>query len=550
MSAVVLVAVLENTSHAATLVNETFDDGSYADTGWTAWLQNGACATGTTLSPSSAAAYHGAYGLDVHYVIGDNPRGDCELHQDNNTSLVRRFSSPGLSHYFVRGYVRFPFDVATFCNNNLGQVATQPWIQRKLIYNKPPYWPGWHFVINAWPWENCATDGYNVSLSYTDQGTMPATLWGNEESDGFHTANNHLHVNTWYYLEVETDLRAPGSDIVRMWLAEAGTEPKLIFERTDLSLRTSEDAANGTGVGEIEVGRQVDIARSVFTQGVDEPRHWDELVIATTRIGPIEGLDAGDGGTPDASTPRGNDAGPADAGGKPADAAAEAGTDDGGAPACCDDPVFPNRSSAERGGCACSLGRGPTEGTPPLVLAALAALAGVMAGCRRRSVRKHGLYRPLPLAAVLLLAAAENTSRAATVVSETFDDGSYADTGWGPWLQSSNCTTGTTLTPSADAAYRGPYGLDVHYLIGDNPRGDCYLHQDNNTSLVYLPSPSLNHYFVRGYFRFPFDTATLCSQPWVNRKLMYFRSSSKVGLANRGVPDHGRGSRRLCNHAT
>ena len=28
------------------------------------------------------------------------------------------------------------------------------------------------------------------------------------------------------------------------------------------------------------------------------------------------------------------------------------------------------------------------------------------------------------------------------------------------------------------------------------------------------------------------------------------RSSSKVGLANRGVPDHGRGSRRLCNHAT
>ena len=29
-----------------------------------------------------------------------------------------------------------------------------------------------------------------------------------------------------------------------------------------------------------------------------------------------------------------------------------------------------------------------------------------------------------------------------------------------------------------------------------------------------------------------------------------WRSSSKVGLANRGVPDHGRGSRRLCNHAT
>jgi hypothetical protein len=275
-----LIVVLANTSQAAVLVEENFDDSSYADTGWTAWLQNGNCNTGTTMTVNGNAAYRGAAGLDIQYYMGDSPRGDCQLHQDNNTSLVHTFS-PGLSHYFVRGYLRFPVTTTTLCN--------QPTIQRKLIYFKPQnYGTGWSFIINAWPWANCSTDGYNVSLGYGGPNGMDNTLWGNG-SLGFFPTNNHLQVNTWYYIEAEVAYGAYGNDMLRIWLAPAGTAPSLIFERTDLTLRSSTDAASDITLGTLEIGRQVDIARDSFSQGIDEHRYWDEIVIGDTRIGPVDG---------------------------------------------------------------------------------------------------------------------------------------------------------------------------------------------------------------------------------------------------------------------
>jgi hypothetical protein len=275
----IITTAFVSAAYAAALVDENFDDSSYADTGWTAWLQNGNCNTGTTMTINSNAAYRGTAGLDIYYHLADNPRGDCQLHQDNNTSLIHAFS-PGLSHYFIRGYVRFPFATATLCST--------PVIQRKLIYFKPQNYPtGSSFFLVAWPWPtNCSTDGYTVSVAYGGPNGMENTLWGNG-SPGFFPTNNHLRVNTWYYIEAEVEYRTYGNDILRIWLAPAGTSPTLIFERTDLALRSSADAAGGITLGTVEVGRQADITRDSFSQGIDEHRYWDEVVIGTTRIGPI-----------------------------------------------------------------------------------------------------------------------------------------------------------------------------------------------------------------------------------------------------------------------
>jgi hypothetical protein len=274
---------LVNTSQAAVLLEENFDDSSYADTGWTLWLQGTDCMTGTSATINPSAAYRGSNGFDIHYVLQPNSDGGCLQHQDNNTSLVHTFS-PSLNHYFVRGYFRFPIDTATLCS--------QRTIQRKLIYLKPEGWGNgaWAFMINSWPWPNCATDGYNVSVGYQGGGGTGATLWGNNPPDGFQTADNHLYVNTWYYIEIEVEYRAYGNDTLRIWLAQAGSLPKLILDRSDLNLRSSTDAASGIALGSVEIGRQVDINRNPdFTPLVDEHRHWDEIAIGNTRIGPIDG---------------------------------------------------------------------------------------------------------------------------------------------------------------------------------------------------------------------------------------------------------------------
>jgi hypothetical protein len=277
---VILTSFLD-VSQAAVVVDENFDDGRYTDTGWSLWIQGTDCMTGTTAAISPNAAYSGTNGFDIHYVLQANSNGGCQVHQDNNTSLVQNIS-PSLSHYFVRGYFRFAFDTATLCS--------KPVVQRKLIYLKPVGWGSgsWAFMLTSWPWPNCATDGYNVSVGYASGGGTGATLWGNNPPDGFQPANNHVYANTWYYIELEVEYRAYGKDTLRIWLAQAGAAPNLILDRSDLNLRSSTDAASGIGLGSVEIGRQVDITRnSDFTPVVDEHRYWDEIVIGTTRIGPI-----------------------------------------------------------------------------------------------------------------------------------------------------------------------------------------------------------------------------------------------------------------------
>ncbi len=205
--------------------------------------------------------------------------------------LIRTFS-PALNHYFVRGY--FKLMVPDLC-------AT-PIVQRKLLYFKPQGWgvqPNrWQWVLTAFPWgTNCASDGYNLTVAEGEYGNG-LLLWGDSPSSGFDTAHNHIYNNTWYYLEVEVIYGAYHNDTVRIWLGRAGTVPYLILDRSDLYIRSPDDVAGNIGLETIEIGRQVDIGRTSFSQGIDEHRYWDEIAISTTSIGPIDGSggDTGGGG--------------------------------------------------------------------------------------------------------------------------------------------------------------------------------------------------------------------------------------------------------------
>ena len=262
--------------------SDNFDSGNL-DPAWGQWLQNTNCGTGSTISVSPAAAYRGSNGVDIHYVISNNPagQGDCQLHQDNNTCLTYNLSTP-LDHFFVRGYFKLPFADTQMCS--------VPIVQRKLLYFKPVGWGSgaWAFFINMWPWPNCATDGYNLSVGYSGGGGTGVTLWGDDATAGWDTANNHVHGNKWYYIEAEVQYGATlGADTLRIWLAEAGTAPVMVLNRTNLTLRSQADIDAGLKLGTVEIGRQVDINRPDFTIGVDEHRHWDEIAIGTSRIGPV-----------------------------------------------------------------------------------------------------------------------------------------------------------------------------------------------------------------------------------------------------------------------
>jgi hypothetical protein len=254
------------------------------DTGlWWQWLQNTNCNASTTMAINANGAYTGSYGLDIHYVMDDVTRGDCLLHQDNNSCIVHDLASP-TNHIFVRGY--FQVEVADLC-------ASSPYVQRKLIYIKPVGWGAenpnaWALMVNSWPWVNCAADGYNVSTGYGSPSGQGITLWGDNAPDGFVTASNHFYGNAWYYLEIEILYgETYGTDTYRIWLAPAGQTPVKILDRNDLTIRSTDDVTNNILMGSIEIGRQIDLVRTDFAQGANEHRYWDNLAISSQRIGPI-----------------------------------------------------------------------------------------------------------------------------------------------------------------------------------------------------------------------------------------------------------------------
>ncbi len=247
------------------------------------WLQNQSCNEGTTLRIAEGLGRKNSNCLEIHYILDDNPRGDCQLHQDNNTCLVYNISQ-NLTHYFFRGYFKIHL-------NNASRLCSSPIIQRKLLYFKPQNYNsgGWSFFIVAWPWgHNCNQNGYCISLAHIGNGAMGETLWG-DGSTGFVPQYNHVLPDIWYYLEVEVEYRVFGEDIMRIWFGPEKGPTRRIFERTDLSLRSETDVASNVGLGILEVGRQVDIARTQFDEGwIDEYRYWDDIILSTDFNGLIE----------------------------------------------------------------------------------------------------------------------------------------------------------------------------------------------------------------------------------------------------------------------
>ncbi|SMC50207.1 hypothetical protein SAMN02746065_10378 [Desulfocicer vacuolatum DSM 3385] len=265
------------------LVKDDFE-GSRPE-GYSLWLQNTNCCTDTTVDFITDVVHSGSKSVRVNYVLDDSPRGDCQLHQDNNTSLIYKVSG-NVTHYFFRGYFRIETAEDHFCNN--------PIIQRKLVYFKPQGWGSgsWAFFIVAWPWgSNCTQNGYNVSVAYGNAGGTGTTLWGDDGSAGFDTKNNHVYPNQWYYLEMEAKYASYGNDSLKVWMSASGSDPVLIFDRTGLALRSPSDVENNIGLGVVEVGRQVDVSRSDYSLGhINEFRYWDDIVISTEKVGPISSV--------------------------------------------------------------------------------------------------------------------------------------------------------------------------------------------------------------------------------------------------------------------
>lgn len=281
----IIIAILLPFHAYPQIFTEDFEDGNYTSSpAWDLWLQNTNCCTDTTISVNASAARTGSYGVDIYYVLDDDPRGDCVAHQDNNTCL--QYTTDSITHGFMRGYFKLPLTEAEFCNSTAQ-------IQRKILYFKQSDNMTLNaFMIPLWPWGTGCNDdegGYNVSVGYGNAAGTGTTLWGDNAADGFLVESNHVRRNVWYYIEVEWEFRTYGTDILRIWLASDGDPAVKIFERTNLALRTSDESTSGTGIILVEVGRQVDLTRidsgGEYIPAIAEHRYWDDIVLSEEYIG-------------------------------------------------------------------------------------------------------------------------------------------------------------------------------------------------------------------------------------------------------------------------
>lgn len=265
------------TSNAQEIWRGDFEEENVSDFD-SIWLQNGNCNTGTTATVSESAALFGNYGFDIYYEMDDEPRGDCQLHQDNNTSGVVELET-SQTHYTFDGYFNLPVNTEDFCR--------LPITQRKLVYFKSENWDGsptspWAFFLK---WENsgtwdCATDGGQLIIGYGNGGGTGASLYGESFDDPLHSA---IKNNVWYHLRAEVEYGTFGNDRMQIWLGEYGGTFYKILDRNNLSLRGEADQL--LGLKTVEVGRQVNLSRydvdGVWEYPVSEHRYWDNISVHT-----------------------------------------------------------------------------------------------------------------------------------------------------------------------------------------------------------------------------------------------------------------------------
>jgi hypothetical protein len=206
-----------------------------------------------TVNSNPTYVHSGTYSLQIHYQIA----AGGNAHKDDNefVSKKRDFSSflnPGLTNFFVRGYVYHGTPLSGSEN-----------IQRKLYYFMDPQGPG---GVPPYYWSVVLTS-FNYQLALNAGCPSGSVSWN------LFT----LKPNTWYCVEVEVKANTLGQSdgYVNVWV-----DGVQVLNRANQNLRCSYD----TGIVTIQVGDQVDRLNS---EQVDEYRYWDDIVISKSYIGPI-----------------------------------------------------------------------------------------------------------------------------------------------------------------------------------------------------------------------------------------------------------------------
>jgi hypothetical protein len=250
------------------LFSDDFESGNFA--AWTG-LHSGSGTYPPTVQ--STIKHGGTYAYGQHYFIcGDSTNSACgAAHQDLNRSVVK-ILSPGLTHFFVRGYLYFKTPEAGATSGAI--------VQRKLIrFSDSPSSGGvnatgttYGFMLNSY---NASSGVYTPTVNLlfgTGATVVSACSPGTSVPySGFIT----LNYNTWYSVELEIQLNTPAvaDGIVRIWVG--GVQ---VFNHTDINLRDS--CTNPLTY--FDFGDQAD--RTNYA-AVDEYRYWDDIIISAT--GPI-----------------------------------------------------------------------------------------------------------------------------------------------------------------------------------------------------------------------------------------------------------------------
>lgn len=206
--------------------------------------------------------------LQMHYTIcGDSTNVACGASSQDINRWASKVISPGLTHFFMRGYVYFksPEPGAT----------TGTIMQRKVMWFSDDTSPGGSrhpgpdLILNTWT----GADGLPIkqlSLTVTENasactGTI-TNVWDIARLDW----------DTWYSIENEIQLNSSGvaDGVWRIWV-----NGNKVWDGTGLNLIGS----CGTSISFFSVGRQTDRARYDV---VDEYRYWDDVVISQSYIGP------------------------------------------------------------------------------------------------------------------------------------------------------------------------------------------------------------------------------------------------------------------------
>jgi hypothetical protein len=234
-------------SDPAVLLFENFESGEISKAKWSFAVPKASIAT------SPQPVHGGQRSLHIPYDLPEGP----PAHRDCNRMVMATLAEKRLEYFFVRGYVY------------LASTAT-PTAQRKLFYlfSQPRGEGQWDVIVSAWCKD--AVPGDTPKLCILSN--------CHQHSDLRLPAWNLALVSydTWHCLEVEVKLNTPPDrkdGCVRLWLND-----KLIFEKNAIALRK-----DGRPLGEVGVGYQID--RNGDTHVRHEDRYWDDVVIATRRIG-------------------------------------------------------------------------------------------------------------------------------------------------------------------------------------------------------------------------------------------------------------------------